>query len=204
MASVRKRGNTYQIRSSCGYDIHGKQVVRTMTWKPTEGMTARQIEKELERQKVLFDEQCAAQGKGNGNIKFEAFAMQWFKEYAVPKLRTKSVDVYRELEPRTYAAIGHIRIDRLTVRDIQRFINGLGEDGQNKRTGGPLAPKTIRDYAGFISSVLEYAVKMELIQDNPCRRVVLPPMERKEKEVYTLEEAKQFLDSLEEAPLRIC
>ena len=39
MANIRKRGNTYQIRVSCGYDTQGNQVVQTMTWKPTEGMT---------------------------------------------------------------------------------------------------------------------------------------------------------------------
>ena len=38
--------------------------------------------------------------------------------------------------------------------------------------------------------VLDYAVKMGAIQDNPCRRVTLPPLERNEKEVYTLEEAE--------------
>ena len=41
--------------------------------------------------------------------------------------------------------------------------------------------------------VLDYAVKMGAIQDNPCRRVTLPPLERNEKEVYTLEEAQQRL-----------
>ena len=46
MANIRKRGNTYQIRVSCGYDTQGNQVVQTMTWKPTEGMTPRQIEKD--------------------------------------------------------------------------------------------------------------------------------------------------------------
>jgi len=29
-----------------------------MTWKPEPGMTAKQIEKELERQKILFEERC--------------------------------------------------------------------------------------------------------------------------------------------------
>ena len=60
MATIRKRegkhGPSYQIRSSCGYDIHGKQVVKSMTWRPAPGMTPKQIEKEVQRQAVLFDE----------------------------------------------------------------------------------------------------------------------------------------------------
>ena len=45
MANIRKRGNTYQIRVSCGYDTKGEQIMQTMTWKPPEGMTAKQAEK---------------------------------------------------------------------------------------------------------------------------------------------------------------
>ena len=43
MATIQKRGNSYLIRVSCGYDVKGKQVIQSMTWKPT----AKQIEKSL-------------------------------------------------------------------------------------------------------------------------------------------------------------
>ena len=45
MANIRKRGNSYQIRVSCGYDSKGNQVSKTMTWKRPEGMTDRQADK---------------------------------------------------------------------------------------------------------------------------------------------------------------
>ncbi len=43
MASVRKRGSTYQIAVSCGYDATGKQIRRTMT----SNMTEKQVQREL-------------------------------------------------------------------------------------------------------------------------------------------------------------
>ena len=58
MASYYKRGNSYVIRVSCGYDTNGKQVYQSMTWKPDKEMTAKQVEKELTRQVVLFEEKC--------------------------------------------------------------------------------------------------------------------------------------------------
>jgi hypothetical protein len=58
MANVTKRGNSYRIRVSCGYDVKGKQVFQAKTWKPPENMTERQIKKELDRQIVLFEEEC--------------------------------------------------------------------------------------------------------------------------------------------------
>ena len=94
MANIRKRGNTYQIRVSCGYDTKGNQVVQTMSWKPPEGMTAKQAEKEVQRQAILFEDKCL-KGQITANIKFEDFAEQWFEEYAKLNLRNTSfVTVY--------------------------------------------------------------------------------------------------------------
>ena len=49
MATIRKRGNSYQIRVSCGYDTSGNQVIQTMTWKPADGMNKKQIEKKKKK-----------------------------------------------------------------------------------------------------------------------------------------------------------
>lgn len=271
MATIKKRegktGTSYLIRSSCGYDVSGRQVMRSMTWRPKPGMTAKQIEKELNRQAVLFDEKCATQGVGGGNVKFETFAKQWFQEYAEPNLRPRTVARLHQLEERTYQALGHIRLDKLTARQIQRFVDSLGEEGVSekadraaprvalgnllkaqrmtqralaqasgvsystvsalckgenvskatadkvskalgrndlftaKKSAGRLSPKTIQHYLSFVSDVMEYAFRLEMIPMNPCKRVTAPTKRQTEREVYTLEEAQQFLDSLDNAPI---
>lgn len=167
MATVTKRGGTYRIRVSCGYTPDGKQIMQTMRWKPAPGMTERQIEKELERQKVLFEESCSGQTVG-GNIKFEVFAKQWFKEYAEVKLRERTIARYRQLEARTYAALGHLHMDKITVRHVQKFIHNLGEEGINQTTGGRLAPKTIHHYLSFVSTIFSYAIKMQMVKNTPA------------------------------------
>ncbi len=91
MANIRKRGNTYQIRVSCGYGTKGNQVVQTTTWKPEAGMTPRQIEKEIQKQAMLFEKKCS-KGRITANIKFEEFAEQWFNEYALLNLRHTSFE----------------------------------------------------------------------------------------------------------------
>ncbi|MBV4307694.1 hypothetical protein KSZ74_22170, partial [Parabacteroides distasonis] len=75
-------------------------------------MTPARARKEAERQAVLFEEKCKIEGTASGNVKFETFARQWFKEYAEQNLRIKTVVRLHELEERTYTAIGHIRIDK--------------------------------------------------------------------------------------------
>lgn len=199
MATIQKRGDSYRIKVSCGYDTSGKQVVRSMTWKPDEKLSERQIEKELQKQTVLFEEACL---KGNvvATIKYEDFSRQWFKEYAEIKLKQRTVEGYHQMEKRVYKAIGHIRLDKLTTRHIQIFILELcdakREDGRNKN-GGKLATKTIKLYKSFISTVCDYAVKMQMIQTNPCKNVSIPRVVTPEKKLYSIEEAQRLLKLFE-------
>lgn len=200
MATIEKRGNSYRIKVSCGYDAQGKQVTQRMTWTPEPGMTSRQIEKELQRQTVLFEEACM-QGNVVATIKFEDFARQWFKEYAAMRLKESTLQGYHTMEARTYKAIGHIRLDKLTTRHIQKFILELCEternDGRNKN-GGKLSTKTIKLYKSMISSILDYAVKMQMIKENPCKNVQIPRVTTPEKELYTIEEAQKLFDLFKE------
>ena len=201
MATIRKRGNTYQIRVSCGYDSKGNQVIQTTSWKPEPNMTARQAEKEVQKQAMLFEDKCL-KGQITANVKFEDFAEQWFEEYAKLNLRNTSYERMRQLTNRVYPAIGHLRIDKITGRHIQQFINDLALNGKSFKTGKPLSRKTAVHHLSFISDVFSYAVKMDMLSDNPCRRVTVPKGEKKEKEIYTLEEIEQLFRLLENAPLK--
>ena len=199
MASISKRGNSYRIKVSCGYDAHGKQVSQFLTWKPEPGMTKKQIEKEVQRQAVLFEEECAGGNKVSA-IKFEDFAKQWFKEYAYIRLKAGTIAGYENMTPRIYKAIGHIRMDKLTTRDIQKFIVSLCDSKRfntQDKNGGKLSTKTIKLYKSFISTVCSYAVKMNVIKDNPCRNVTIPKVVSPEKEFYTIDETQQLFDLFE-------
>lgn len=201
MATIQKRGDSYSIRVSCGYDSKGKQVIQSMNWKPEPKMTARQIEKELNRQAVMFEEACN-RGYQSKAIKFEVFAEQWFEEYAKPNLRNTTYERMLQLRKRVYAAIGHLRMDKITPRQIQAFVNSLSKNGANERTGKPLAPKTIRHNLSFVSDVFSYAVKMGVVSDNPCAKVTLQKNEQTEKKIYTPEEVQRFLTLLNDEPLK--
>lgn len=202
MATITKlNSGAYRIRVSCGYTAAGKQIVRSMNWKPAHGMSEKQIEKELNRQAIQFEDTCNGRGI-SGNIKFETFARQWFEEYAKVKLRIRTIARLHQLEERTYTAIGHLRMDKINVRHVQAFINNLQEDGINKRTGGGLSPKTVRHYLSFISGVFDYAQNCGFVTGNPCKAVILPELKKKPPEYYTLDEAQALIDALNaDAPI---
>ena len=201
MASIEKRGDSYRIKVSCGYKANGQQVTQKMTWTPDPKMTEKQIEKELQRQAILFEEECK-HGQIVSAIKFEAFAEEWFEDYGKLNLKSTTYTRQRQLTKRVYAAIGHIRLDKLTTREIQKFINSLAKDGVNEHTGKPLSRKTMIHYLSFISTIIDYAIKMDMLSDNPCRRVTIPKGSKKERKILTIEETEEFFDLLRTAPLK--
>lgn len=128
MATVRKRGNSYQIRVSLGYRSGGKQITKTMTYKPLPNMTPRQIEKELKRQTVLFEEQCKNGTILDGSIKLSDFAEKWFSDYAQKQLKAKTVARYKDLMKRINQALGYMRLDRLQPHHLIEFYKDLEEN----------------------------------------------------------------------------
>lgn len=200
MATIQKRGNAYRIKVSCGYSVDGKQIIQSMTWKPSDNMTEKQIEKELQRQAVLFEEACK-NGFVSSAVKFEAFAATWLEEYAKPRYKATTLDRMRTVQKRVNDEIGHLRIDKISNRTIQQLIGNFqkGNEGKGYKAW---SAKSIKNSVSYISSVLEYAIRMGMISENPCKKVLLPTQRTPEKDLYSLEEMQKFVDVLlENAPI---
>ena len=55
MASIRKRGSSYLIVVSMGYDYNGNRIKpQQKTVRPPKGLTPKQLEKWLQEQAILF------------------------------------------------------------------------------------------------------------------------------------------------------
>lgn len=187
MANITKRGDTYRIKVSCGYDIHGKQVVKSTTYKPDPSKSDRWNEKELQRQAVLFEEQCK-HGQAVTSAKFEAYAEEWFKVYAEVTLKRNTISNYHSFKKRVYVALGHIRLDKITPLDIQRLISTLMTAG--------LGVDTIKQHVRFVSVILNHAIKKRILTYNPCIAVDYPLAQEKQRSFYTVEEVRALLEAL--------
>lgn len=213
---VSKKGAiSYLIRVSLGYK-GGQQIVKSMTWKLEKGMTPKAIKKELNRQAVLFEEKAkqdyekqlkheAEQQEQAENETAYAIKHKTFRELADEwltlqedsrNLKPSSLLRMKDCRERTFNALGDVLISKLTYRRIQGFITSLGKQGVNKKTGQGLSEKTQKHYLTFVSDVMLYAKKCGYIDDNPCRDITFTKAvysERKEKDIYSLDEAKELL-----------
>lgn len=220
MATIEKRTSTkgvdsYRFKVSLGYDGNGKQIIiRSGTIKLDEGLTPKQVEKELRRQSVLFEEQIKqeyaerdrddskAKRQFRQHVTFKELAEEWLHLMeATHEQKVSSIERLKMCRDRTYAAIGETDIKKITHRQIQNFILSLASDGTNQRNGKGLSCKTQKHYLCFISDVLKYAVECDLILKNPCKNIKVVKQEVEEKDIYSLDELKRILRTInEDAP----
>jgi integrase len=219
MATVEKRGESYRIVASAGYGSDGKQIRKRMTWTPQEGLTARQIEKELTRVTVEFESKVSGGDYLNeSKMRLSDFCPKYL-EFEKDSLSPTTYSYYqRIIKTLIIPAVGHIKMQDLKPLHVQMFIKNLSADDlckvTKKERAGDREEKTvvshkkyaassIRRYYVVLQSILHSACKLGLIATNPADsdRIDLPPMEPPKTEIFTKKEAVTMLDFLSKEPL---
>lgn len=190
MASIRQRGDTYQITVSLGRDPQGKKITETCTYKP-QATTPKAIEKELRAYADEF-ERRVLEGKylDGDKMTFTDFVDRWRVDWAERNVTQSTLESYTSiLERRAYPSIGNMRLSKINALHIQRIMTDMEREGR--------APKTVKRAMAAINSVFRYAYRMGVIQENPCARCELPRDKGSEGlHYFTLDQAKRFLASL--------
>lgn len=129
----------------------------------------------------------------NKGERFEA-SKALYSDFMTDFLKDKKANVKRRtLE--TYSglvnnhiipALGHLEISKIIPRDIQNFYNDLNESGR-------LSGENIQKCHTIINESLKKALAWDMIQKNPATLVDRPKAQKKEMQVWTLEESHQFL-----------
>ncbi len=136
MPNITKRNNkdgsaSYLIRVYVDIAGNGHQIMKSMTWRPTEGMRPSSVDKELNRQATLFEEKVKQGLTGfAGATKFEEYATAWVEN---EPMAFKTRERYRDLLKRINAAIGHIKLEKLQAHHVEEFYKNLAEAGMNER-----------------------------------------------------------------------
>ena len=186
MAYIEKlKSGSYRFEA---YDGGGKR--RRLTWTPPEKLTPAKLEKEIAHHAALFEQQVKHGQAADCTMKLSDVYKHWRDNYATVNnnIAPKTLYTYDILWKRINAQLGHIRIDRLTPSRLQAFYAWLSEEavqvpnGKKNKDAPPkgLSPKTIHHYHRLLSSILTYAVELQFIPDNPCKRVRAPKKPIKE------------------------
>ena len=202
MASYKKRegkgGVSYKITVSLGRDINGKQIRATKTWKPSRPMSEKQMEKEVSRAAVLFEEEVRSGIAADHRQQFADYAAYVIQLKERSGIKRKTLERYQSFLERIAPIIGHIKLCDLRPMHLNNLYERLGREGENKRTGGTLSAKTILEHHRFISTVLSQAEKEMLIPYNVAKKATPPKVKTKEANYFQESEVEKIRLCLEE------
>lgn len=84
--------------------------------------------------------------------------------------RTRA-DYRRDVRLHILPALGTTRAGQLTRSQVRKWINGMDDEG--------IAPKSISNYHGLLSAMMNTAIEEGIRTDNPCKGVRLPERDRR-------------------------
>ena len=198
MASIQKRGGSYRVTVSCGYNIRGKKLTRTATFTPPPDLSPRKLEKAVQAFAFAFEQRVKnGQVLAGERTTLQEFAERWLAEYAQVHLEAGTLDKYRyELEEKILPALGHRKLAELKPHHLNAFYLSLTQDGARRdgRPGGYRSASIHKTHV-VLSSLLRTAVEWEILERNPCSAVKLPsvPSPADQVKFFTPEQAAAFL-----------
>ena len=145
------------------------------------------------------------------------FLHRWLDETVAPNLAplthaTYESHVLHYIEP----GLGSIRLDRLRVADVQRWLNRLptqcqccaqSKDARRLESGRARccaigaccksfpSPRTVKDVRAVLRSALSSAMRLELVERNVAELVTAPRQRKRRVVPWSSEDARRFLES---------
>lgn len=163
------------------------------------------LQQEAQRGPVTTKSQTVAQ-----------FLDYWIREVIQPNRAPLTVATYETLTRLYFVpGLGKKRLDRLSVRDVQTWLNGLRTVcqccAQEKDARRPekrqrccakgeccrqvASARTIRDLRTVLRSALSTAQREELVSKNAAALVTVPSGRKRKPQAWTSDEARAFLES---------
>lgn len=190
-SKIRKRGSdSYELTVSAGYE-NGKQGIFRKTVQASNDTEAKKLYKQFESD-VLQGKILAA---GTEKMTLNEFYVYWTRHYAEEHLEITTRAVDDHVFERIRTALGHLRIDKITPRQVLKFIDQLKQPDASINNS-PLSQAYIRKHVSLLKTLLTHAYNWEFILSNPCDKVKLPRASRSSKKILSETELKQFLSAL--------
>ena len=194
--SIRKRSDgRWEGRYVAGHDEAGKPIRRNVL-----GKTQAEVKEKLKN--ALEEAKCIDVAKAE-DYTVASWVKTWYELYSKPNIREATQERYwNHIRYHIIPEIGHIKLTKLTSRDVQRMYNNVRDHGRVSRGPGDNRPQSLT--ASYVISLhrmfkmcLERAVTEQLLLRNPCDNVVLPKNDKKEIKILKPEHIKAYLAEAE-------
>ena len=133
MPSIKKRGKSFRIMVSRGYDMAGKQIRKTTTFTPPDGVTEGKAEKLARAYAYEFEQRCRGMTNLDENIRFHELFDWYYDQIAPHKLKEYTLESSRYiLETYVLPYIGNMKLKDINTARIDALFNELHRHGSKR------------------------------------------------------------------------
>lgn len=195
--TIRKRGNSFEILVSLGFDSKGKRIRKCFTFNPDPTMTKRQAEQAAYKYGIEIENKLKRGiSVKNDSMTFDQFAELYFKDHA-SHLKEYTAVQYKDIYDRHIKSyFGDMRIKNIGAMDVRQWLSELESADKTKE----LTENSKGVYYRTLSSMFGVAVRWEIIDDNPCRRVTMPKSKQTRVKALQLEEFNDLFSKIDSYP----
>lgn len=195
MASIKKletkKGITYKIIVSNGYDSKGNKIVKTTTFKPDVALTPKQQEKAVEKFAMEFEDKVKNGVSFDGEkMSFEVFAEKWLEDVK-DNLAYSTYEGYEAIvHQRMIPYFRGYKVAKIKIPLVEAFYKEMAKK---------YAYASVKKCDVILGSMFKTAIRWGMLDINPCTNAKLPKNNSATNELkfYTPEQSLQFLASLE-------
>ena len=203
MASIRKRGSSYLLVVSMGYDYKGNRIKpKQRTVHSPEGLTPKQREKWLNEQAVLFERECKGLPQEvDRSITLAKYTELWFQTIAPGKLAKSTLARERQDIDRFLPVLGNLKLTELRPEHFRQLYANLRKV-KNQKTGKPLSECTVEGVHACLCGILSDAMEGGFLDHNPAWRTYRYAGKKKEKAIADEATTQRLITALEEESLK--
>lgn len=186
--SITKRGNSYRITISCGYDIEtGKRIQKTYTCRGTK----KDAEKLMTEKLREYDTGTLCMSK---DMLFSEYLDYWFENHCKINCKPTTCQGYNQkIKNDIKPILGKIKLQTLTPIHLQKFYSLKLDSG--------LSRNTIKQLHAIIHSALKQAVKWQLVAFNVSDNVEPPKPDLYQPTVYTKEQILTLMNDSKDSSI---
>ena len=202
---------SYKFTCCVGRDDNGKQIWRTKTIK-SPGLTPKREKDYVADQMAAWEKQQKADYARTHNavdkdrITLAEFVTEhWWPDHVMDGSHTpSSISFYKHMSDNILEYFGSKKkLSQIDAETVKRYIKYLRTDAVSK-SGKPYSAATIQHHFSTLRNILEYARRIQYITVDPCQILLQkekPQRDRKKVDFLSPQQARQFVECLQDEPL---
>lgn len=193
---IIQRGKTYRFTVYLGYDCNGKQIRKTTTFIPPDGLTMKKADKLAEEEYFHFRNYCKGCYTLKDTMRFSELSKEYLCIYAPNKL--KSITAYnyeKHIQYHFMDYFGNKKLKDITSATISHFFatHKTNINGEQKT----LSYSNAKKLYCILQSIFTFAVSQGYLKETPCKNIILPKkniINEGKRNYLTMNELPNFLE----------